>query len=40
MIRGRHAADGAVRSVPAEEAVRLALAGPGAVWLDLLDSLR
>jgi magnesium transporter len=37
VIRCWHAADGAVRSVTAEEAVRLALAGPGAVWIDLVD---
>lgn len=37
MIRCLHADEGGVRPVPVEEAVRLALAGPGAVWLDMDD---
>jgi magnesium transporter len=35
MIRCWYAANGEVRAVSPEEAVRLALAGPGAVWLDM-----
>jgi magnesium transporter len=35
VIRAWHADGGTAREVPAEDAVRLALEGPGAVWIDL-----
>jgi len=35
VIRAWHADGGMAREVPPEEAVRLALSGPGAVWIDL-----
>ena len=35
MIRAWHAVDAAAREVPPAEAVRLAVAGHGAVWIDL-----